>query len=270
MSEQTYTYRDSTFNPDQAYYYDLLLLVEANSFSYAISYNKQMLVYNANCLLSELTDPEQFQEILSAKYKKTIIALPSTGFSLVPSSLFDESRIADFSHLLDVKNNEKVLAQVLDSKNHIVYKVNEQLLAAVNQLENKNIVFAAKGWINAIVQNNSLNDQLFVNVGSKKIELLYFKEAAIRFYNAFEYNNEDDVTYYTALVAKELDLQPESTSIVISGNINIDDQYCVKLSEFFGEILLNAIKPLELPAEISSHQILSLAALTLCESSEVL
>ncbi|MDB5112903.1 MAG: hypothetical protein JWR67_4017 [Mucilaginibacter sp.] len=268
MSEQKHSFRHNTLNLDQAYYYALLIYVEATSFSVAVTYNDQLLAYETNCALNELNDPQQLQDILSATYKKTIVALSSSVFSLVPDPLFNPDHITGFARLLDVKANEKVLAQVLDEKNHVVYKVYEQQWTAIAKLDLKNLVFASKGWIKAIAQNNPLNNQLYVNIGNNTIEFLYFKHNNIRLYNTFEFNNADDVVYFSTLVTDELDMLPPYTTLVLSGNITGEDEIYTHLTAFFPDVVLNKIKLLELPEQIAPHQILSLAALTLCESSE--
>ncbi len=270
MAEQTLTYRNDSLILNEAYEYALLVLVNGNSFSYAVTSGNQLMAYEANCPLSELTNPSQLQELLEANYKKIVLALPSPGFSLLPVNLFNADRLTDIAHLLDVKENEKVLAQVLDKENYIVYKVDEQLLAVVNRYDTKNVVFAAKGWIKAIAEANPANNQLYVNVEGNKADFLYFKDAGIRFYNSFEAKSADDVAYYAALVAGDLELHPELTRLIVSGDITAGDEIHTSLSRFFLAVTINPIQLLELPEQLSHHQLLSLAALSLCESSEAL
>jgi hypothetical protein len=269
MAEQIYTYRDSTFNLDQAYYYTLLLQIDATSFSYAIVYKQQLLAWDTNCGLNELFDPQELHDQLLATYRKVVFGLPANGFSLVPHSLFSAGHTAGFARLLDVKPNEKVLAQVLDDQNHIVYKVDEELISATTKFDLKNAVFSAKGWIKAIANENPPDNNIYLNIDNQ-VEFLYFKNGKIRFYNAFDFKNAEDLLYYAALVTKEVGLLPESTALILSGNIPDEDNTVKHLAEFFATVSLNQIQLLDLPSEIAPHQILELIALSLCESSEAL
>src|ERR1700742_4988848 len=115
-------YTDNTFNLYQAYSYTLLLQVEANSFSYAVVNNNRLLVSAQDCDLQELAQPRQLHDLLSATYRKVIIGMPSSAFTLVPNGLFSEDRISGFARYLDVKDDEKVFAQNLDEQNAIIYK----------------------------------------------------------------------------------------------------------------------------------------------------
>jgi len=269
MSEQTNTYRDSSLNLEQAYYYTLLILINGDSFSYAITNKNHLLAYEAENTLTELIEPATLQELLSAPYKNTVIGLNANGFTIIPATIFNPEHVGEFARVLDVKADEKVLAQALDENNYIVYKVAGQQLSAVNRFGLINTVFAAKGWINSVAITNPDANQLFVNIGKDKVELLNFKDSAIRFYNSFEYKNANDLAYYAALVAKEIGLQPNAIGLVLSGNVQANDVTFNTLSDFFGDVTLNQANILELPEGLNPHQLLQLAALSLCESSEV-
>jgi hypothetical protein len=269
MSEQITPFYDNTFNLDEASNYTLLLLVDANSFSYAVTFNNKLLACNFNCDVNELINPKQLHQILSASYKNVIIGLNGKGFVLVPQPFYNADRIVDFARPLDVSENEKVLAQLLDEKNYVIYKVAEQQLAAIEKFNSKHIVFAAKGLIKAVAQNTPLNFNLYLNITDHKVEFVYFKQDVLRFYNSFEAKSADDVAYFSALVTQELEMQPQYTNLILSGNVQTGDVTFIRLSSFFAEVIISNIALLELPAEIQPHHILSLASLSLCGSSEV-
>jgi hypothetical protein len=174
MSEQIYTFRDPSFNPHQAYYYTLLIQIDAKSFSYAIVYDNDLLAWGANCNLAELTNPQQLAEELEATYKRVIVGLSSSIFTLVPDVLFGKDQIANYARLLDVKADERVLAQSLDHQNHIIYKVNEKIVSAVQRFDLQNVVYLGKGWIAAAMLNNPGAEDLYLHTENGKAEFLYF------------------------------------------------------------------------------------------------
>ncbi len=266
MNEQTHTYRDSTLNMAEADNYTLLVQVNPESFAYAIVEDKQLLACETNCNLSELTEPEQLYERLTADYKKTVIALPAKEFVLIPISLFDANNTAEYAHLLDVKEDEKVIAQPLDAYNYVVYKVNEQHLNAITNFDIKNVVFAPKGWMHAIDRSEPTITDLFLNINGNQVEFAYYKKNKLRFYNKFEFNSTEDLIYYAVFVSDELELKQQSTALIISGNISDEYELYKSLSEYFTVVMINDIRVLELPANIPSSQILSLSALSLCAS----
>ncbi|MDF2431802.1 MAG: hypothetical protein JWP44_1433 [Mucilaginibacter sp.] len=270
MGDQINNYIENSFNLHQAYSYILLLQVEASSFNYAVISNNRLLASEQNCDLQELFHPEKFGDLLTAKYKKVIVGLPGNALTLVPKSLFKEDHVAGIARLLDVKETEKVLAQTLDDQNIIIYKTNSELVSAVEKFDLKNTVYTASGWITAIAESYPSDSNLYLEIGKDTVQLLYFSSNKLRFYNTFEFKSADDLVYFTALVADELQLIPEQTTLILSGDVNLDDSYIKKLADFYPNIEINSISVLELPAQIDAHKLLALASLSLCESSVVL
>ncbi len=198
------------------------------------------------------------------------MGLPATDFTLVPTPLYSTDKVADYARFLDVKADEKVLAQQLDHNNFIVYKTSERIIAGVEKFDLKKTVYAAKGWIRANAENNPANNELFLNTDNNIAEFLMFKDDKIRFYNKFEYKTADDLVYFAAFVAEELNVYPRNIKLIISGSIKPEDEYSNRLADFFQSIVFNSIDLIELPQELKSQQLLTLAALSLCVSSEVL
>lgn len=269
MSEQIYIFRDPSFNLNQAYYYTLLIQIDDKSFSYAITYKEDVVAWGSNCNLAELSDPQELAEELTATYKKVVVGVPSDFFTLVPNVLFNKAQIVNYARLLDVKTDERVIAQTLDSQNYIIYKVDKKIISAVQKFDLQNVVYLGKGWITAAAQDNSDSQSLFLNAENEKAEFLYFKNGAIRFYNKFDYQTEGDLGYYAAFVCEELGLTPNGVHLKLSGNLKPNDKFTTSLSQFFPNITFFNPHLLNLPTQISPQQILTLAALTLCGSSEV-
>jgi hypothetical protein len=265
MNDQPNNYTDNSFNLHQAYSYALLLQVEPTTFGYAFVNYDRLLVSAQNCEMDELAHPKQLSEILTATYKKVIVGLPATALTLVPKSLFREDHVNDIARLLDVRETDKVFAQSLDEENNIVYKTPGYIASAVEKFGFQNAVYAAKGWLKAIQKNRPSGDNLYLDFGKNQLHAAYFSGYIIRFYNIFEFKNEEDVVYYTSLVCEELRLKPQYTTLVLSGDIMPDDKFMKRLGEFFPKIELNSIRVLNLPGQLPPHKTLSLAALSLCE-----
>ncbi|HAL83002.1 MAG TPA: hypothetical protein DCO83_12835 [Mucilaginibacter sp.] len=270
MDNHSNNYTDNNFNLYQAYSYTLLLQLETNSFSYAVVHQNRLLVSAQNCDLDELAHPKQLSELLTATYKKVTIGMPATALTLVPGSLFDEEHVAEFARFLDVKENEKVFAQTLDDQNMIVYKTNTKLVAAVEKFNLQNTVYTARGWVKAIEKSSPPDNNLYLEIGKSTVQFLYFPSGKLRFYNTFEFRDQDELAYFTTFVAEELKLKPQQTTLVLSGDVSPGDSNMLRLANFYPKIEINSLKILELPGQIPSHKIPALAALSLCGSSEAL
>jgi len=197
-----------------------------------------------------------------------IIGMPAISLTLVPKKLFSDALVPDFARFLDVKENEQVFAQALDAENNIIYKTTGNISSAVEKFGLQNTVYTGQGWIKAIAKSDPPNNNLYIEVGKNQLQLLHFSGRSLRFYNAFEFSHEDELAYFTSLVAEELRLKPQSTTLVLSGDISLDDKNMKRLGDFFPKIEINGLKVLETPGQIPSHKLLALAALSLCGSSE--
>jgi hypothetical protein len=269
MSDHINNYRD----PNLSLYqlngdYTLLLQIYPVTFSYAITYQDKLQAWANDCDLLVLDDPGTEHELLNFEYKKVVSGLQSTGFTLVPNELYSEDKITEMARLLDVRSNEKIFAQSLDNDNYIIYKVDERVVATAAIYGLRNTVFINKGWITAVSRDYPALDSLYINIDKKQADILYFTFGRIRFYNSFGFNNPDELAYYTAFVAKELQLQPKDLTLVLSGEVDSGDENFSRLAEFFGSVRKSNLENLNLPSAIPSHQIVALAALSLCVSSE--
>jgi len=269
MSNHIYNYRD----PDLSLYqvnsnYSLLLQIYPDTFSYAVVYQNKLMAWAEDCDIKLLTEPGDAHELLTFDYKKVAAGIHPTGFTLIPNALFSEDKIADFGRYLDVKPNEKVLAQPLDNENYVVFKVDNSVTTSAEKFGIDNIVFINKGWITAIA-NHLQDNNLYLNIDKNQVDILYFANGKIRFYNSFEFTNPDELAYYTSLVAQELQLQAKSLILQISGDCNVDDKNLSRLAEFFNGVEQNELEVIEHPSAIFPHQLLALAALSQCVSSEV-
>ena len=270
MSEHNYNYHDDNFSLDKAQGYTLLIQIDKTSFSYAVSDQNKLIALADKHPLDELSDPQELLDLLSANYKKVVIGLPNTGFTLLPQSVFKQDQVANVARFLDVQANEKVLAQPLDNKNIIIYKTSETLINAAEDFGVRNTVFLSKGWLNAIAANHPGDRDLYLNINEETVEIANFNFSKLRFYNTFEFTGEDELAYFVSLVTNELSLQPAYTYVYLSGEVNTGDKNMTRLADFFGKVEINTITPLQLPNEIEGHKILSLSALSLCASSEAL
>jgi hypothetical protein len=268
MNEHNYTYHDDNFSLDKTEDYTLLIQVEDKSFSYAISNNGKLIAWAENYPFDELSDPQELLDLLSAKYGQIIIGLPAHSFTLVPAELFSGERLPNLARFLNVKDDGKVIAQVLDKENVIVYNTSETIVSAAEEFGIHNTVFSSKGWLTAIAQNNPGNDCLYLNIEKEKVEIAHFASGKLRFYNSFDFIGDDELVYFTVLVANELNLEAKYTNLYVSGNIDVDSKGLSRLAEFFKVAEVNNLQVLQLPAEVVAHRVLSIAALSLCALSE--
>lgn len=269
MINRNHSNNNTDLNTDQSAGYTLLVKIGLNSFSYAVAGQGRLLALKENLSLGELGQTSDSNNMLFSDYQKRIVSIPYTGFTLVPASLFKAEKAADIARFLDVKPDEKVFSQPLDSDNQVIFKTDGALVDLLaEKFGTGSIVFAPKGWIKLTAGNNPSDHQLFLNVEGDQAGLLNFKDGRLRFYNSFEFKTADELAYFAMLVANELQLSPREVTLVLSGDVAAGDENGSSLARFFGKVELNRMSALILPAHTASYDILTLTALSLCGSSE--
>ncbi len=264
MSNRNYQYLDPDFSPEKTKKYTLLVKADNTKFSFAITEKNKLLVLAEGLDIGALSAPADENDFLFKNYKQCIIGLAANTFTFVPVSLFNPDKVADFARFLDVQDSEKIFSQPLDDENQVIFKAGEPALPAItNKFDLKNVVFAPKGWIMAL-RGNSAKNTLFLDISDGKVEILNFTDGRLRFYNGFEFENEDELVYFTSFVAGELQLAPETITVILSGQVEADDKNFNRLSEFFNKVELNEAAVVEMPAKFPSHSSLALTALSLC------
>jgi hypothetical protein len=266
MSNLNHHYRSDDFSPEQTSGYTLLVQLGENTFSYAVTGQNKLLVLEGE-VSYELSEP--MDELLSSQFKERIIGVPNNGFTFIPAQLYNSDKAADFSRFLDVKSTDKVFSQPLDNANQVIYKADESIVATIaDKFDVKDAVFSGKGWIVAIAGNNPSDLDLYLNIKNEKVEVLNFQDGKLRFYNDFEFQNEDELVYFTSFVVEALQLPPLAVTLILSGDVSLDDLNGSRLAEFFNKVELNSLKTTDLPGQFEPHSLLSLTALQLCGSSE--
>ena len=268
MSNRNYQYLDPDLDPRKAADHTLLVQAGTDSFSFAVTDGKRLLLLSNNLSLDELNGQSDDDDLLFGNYGRKIIALSPAGFTFVPSGIFSPEKVADLARFLDVKSSEKVFSHPLDTENQVVFKVCGALADKIAaNFDLQDVVFGASGWIKSISNSGPGDSNLYLNLSGNKVEILNFKEGKLRFYNAFEFMSEDELAYFTTIVGGDLQIAADNITLYLSGDVEADDKNFNRLRKFFSRVDLNSIKPLKLPSRYASHPSLKLTALALCGSS---
>jgi len=149
--------------------------------------------------------------------------------TVVPEVLFDKSNALSY-----LKFNSKILQNDYVASDSIFN--NECVNVYIPYVNINNFIFKK---FNSFIYNhyssiileqiklsekNSTIPSLYLNIGLNNIDLIYFKENKLILYNTFEFVSKEDIIYYVLFVVDQLKLNPEETPIVISGNINDNDE----------------------------------------------
>jgi hypothetical protein len=260
MSEYSFTYRNDSFSPAKAH--DSVLYIQAGKaeFSLLIAEEGRILAWKDKCSLTDLAENEDLGQILTSPFKKVVVGLIPDALTLIPPELFSAETTIDYARYLDVKAEDRVFAAKFDNDNQIIYKLDHTVSDALNVRFNlQETVPAYRGWLSIIAKNDPANTSIFVDVSCDQVTMANFNEGKVRFFNSFKISDVNDILYYALFVANQLDIQPDYTSLIVSGDFSASDFQ--KLNEFFKVVKYSDLKVIDVPMGVPSHQVLSLSAL---------
>ena len=140
-----------------------------------------------------------------------------TDFEIVPTAFYDDSDTSADAGVNDILDGE---AKFLFEKIHTVSTILDSKFPSALHYH------SGAALIEAIRKNRlSESKDLFVNIHSQWIEILYFGEGGtLKIYNRYEYRTYQDYIYFVLLVADEMQLDRDETRAILMGEVSQDAQ----------------------------------------------
>ena len=149
--------------------------------------------------------------------------------TLVPSDLFDPKNSLNY-----MKYNTSIRIDDIAANDHVLnHEINNVYIPNIdinNFIFEKFKTFDFYHYSSLIIEKIS-NDftekfgkKVFVNVNDGFIDILYFKDKKLEFFNSYDYNSIEDVLFYLLFCFSELKLNPDEIHTVLSGSIDQDSK----------------------------------------------
>lgn len=241
---------DETLDINSTENYELSVQVSTDNLSFCILdtlRNKFVLLrsyesvgnskYDHN-ILGEIINKDDF---LVRRYKKVCLTAISPKFTLVPASLFDESKKDEYFTFNQVLSEEET---ILTSKLHnpdtfCIYSFPSGI-ADILKTSFPGSIFMhhLKPLFNFIstTQRSFLSHNVHIHLERDYLNMIIFDQNTLKFCNTFYYKTISDIQYYILYVLKRLNIRQEET-INFSGNSMNQEEILHGFSNY-----LNAIK----------------------------
>lgn len=258
-------FSDPGFNPAYTADFELLVILNKQTFSYAVRHpaTQKLARVSTGNLLSGLWEPGSNSEVIGAAYQKVIIAVETNSFCLIPNVVFTREDLLDYTAFLLIKEADLILTDQMESgQNTIIFTFPAEISSKLTvHFNTSKIEFAPKGWIKTVMQAQLSGKNLYLFLEENRLQLFFPEGENIRFYNQFDCSTLDELVYYTALVAGQLKLKPEETSLILCGMVETGGGQQLRLQQFFKEVtLFNTIDFTQYPA-LPQHQIVQFLGL---------
>lgn len=242
-----HTYSDPGLDKQKTYEYDLSIRMHADGLSYVVmdgNTNKFLHLEafdisepgrklhipgepenTSSDKLAQLFDGEL--NWLCQPFKNTRILLEQGKSTLIPEALFleeEKTLIFDFNvaeDRIDAANLKHDYLRAASAYNifHLPPKMSQLIQKC---FDNASVFHHSTACIQSILlkhRNIDSGKQLFVNAAASHVDILQISNKKLEYYNSFVYNTAEDFMYYLVFIVEQLELNPESVELIVSGEI---------------------------------------------------
>lgn len=167
--------------------------------------------------------------ILTKPYDEIVVLHNNNLNTFVPTSLFDSNFLASY-----LQYNTKVFETdfftfdtILPYEINNVYvpfiNINNFLLDQYESFEYKNSTSILVKKILDLSKNKD-EKQVFVHIQNNTFEIVVVKNQELLLFNSFNYTTPQDFIYYLLFTCEQLQLNPETITVQLLGNISDNDQ----------------------------------------------
>ena len=214
---------------------DLIIAIENSSFQIALLEKKTNRFLALEVFNFEKTEDfkwKDYFENISGKsailknyeFSKVKICLTSLQFTLVPESLLHPGDEQTYFKM-NFKNHSNL--EVKHSHINVfslftVYGIDRELQAVLTHLfQDPKIIHHSEILLHSILRigRNDSNKKLLLNIRKNDIDILIAEGKKVILLNSFNRNSEEDVLYYLLFTCEQLNIDTESISVYLSGEI---------------------------------------------------
>lgn len=240
----------------------LTIAIRNNGFAFAICSQKSVAaLHYVSISTTNSSEYEQTlrlflqHDLLQQTFEKISVLYCNQNVSVVPQELYSpETATEIFTLTQALAENEIIENSQLKNYNavvlfslpqNIVNICNEELKSqctffaqATPFIEKSFVRYASvdslyENMLNQAQGNNENNAKtLYISVESYYFELLVICNGKLELYNSFSFNNVNDFVYSILHVCQQLELNPQTVNIVLSGKISENSNYCKALQQF--------------------------------------
>ena len=149
--------------------------------------------------------------------------------TLVPSTLFEYKNSLNY-----LKYNTSINIDDIAANDHVLnHEINNVYIpnAEINNfIFEKFKTFDFYHYSSLIIEKTSnelaknFSENVFVNINDGFIDILFFRDKKLMFYNSYDFNSDEDILFYLLFCLSELKLNPDEVHTIFSGSIDLDSK----------------------------------------------
>tara|TARA_Y100001968_G_C19440712_1_gene762363 strand:- start:2057 stop:2884 length:828 start_codon:yes stop_codon:yes gene_type:complete len=196
-------------------------LSELNKINFLYKKKENFVLKTIKKYLKSISNNDLPKEVKLIYYNKTS--------TLVPSALFDDKNLLNYLKfnttikVNDIAANDDILNNEINN----IYIPNTDIN---NFIFEKFKAFDFYHYSSLIIEKFSkdladgFNDKIILNINDGFIDILFFQNKKLIFYNSFDYVSNEDILYFLLFCISELKLSPDKVHTICYGFISLESK----------------------------------------------
>ena len=239
-----------TFNPTKTSTYHLSLQMGMYGYAYTISdtIRKQFVALKkitfdtpliGDAFSVKMKEILKTDILLNKNYKSVSFLFISRKSILIPESYFDRTQLKEYLkfhfHLQEFE--EIQYNYIAQAKAYDVYSIPSYLTTMlVNKFPQIEFYHHNPFLAEVLKMNDQEQTFLALDIYVSFVQVAYVENGQLKFSNAFEFGNENDMLYRILQVAESFSLDKKSVPVNISGHLTSEDSHYKLLEKYFANI----------------------------------
>jgi hypothetical protein len=185
-------------------------------------------------------------ECLTWTYKRTSILCVSTQYTLVPASIFNDRKRAQFiSFNFSSPEKRSMVNEAGEGDDKIVFGLNEDVYEfCARSTTNPRFVHHITAPLTELAKQSceESDKRMYVIVHQKMLDIIRFDATRLVFVNSFEFNDTNDMLYYILYTWKQTGMNQLHDVMLLSG----DTALCTKINDAL-QIYIRYIGRMKIP-----------------------
>jgi hypothetical protein len=214
------------------------------------------------------------EDIFRKPYRSVIIGMESPVSSLMPSALFDESRLANYLSLGqdlspgevlrkdEIRGTDIVNGYSLPEKH---YRLMHERFPSARIVHHNTALIAG---LNVYMKKRSTSHLVCCQIRRNLMDLVVFKAGKLNFCNTFQFTNKEEMVYYILFVLDQLGMNPADQDAAFFGDVDKGEELPEYCREYLGEITIGSHEPGGMVSLVAGtfpfHRYFNLLSLRLC------
>lgn len=277
-SSEIEEYFDLTYSNEPASYYYLILEIQAHAVKTAWFHSTKNLItgfatYPFDGSIGNLIKAHPF---LSSEFKEVLVCVEKANYLLCPKHLINGTshNIFTLSNALDSDTEVLRTTDLVNLKSEIVHPISIELESEItSNFKHVKILSHIAPRIEQemnILRSINMEVAMYAHIAEDALDIRVYKKKKLSLANSFYQTGKEDVAYYLLYSSEVMEVNPEETKLIISGNISIGDNTWLLLSNYWKNIsLADPLAQVEISEKLLSEQTSSYFHLThalLCAS----